>query len=212
MIVFALFWIVDADAAIYKWKDENGRTHFTDDPTKVPEEFRDKPFLRGNTSQAPKPKEKNVQDEGGETADKKEGAEGEKKADDKKESLTEAQRSAAEAAVSFLQADIPRYEKFNAYPPSRMKFRLLREEVKGTIPQKQALLGQVKQHDIPEFKAITGFLKASIAAAEKTAKLVTPATATIMKRTLPIMNRLKSETEQEKQLLESLETALGGKK
>jgi hypothetical protein len=43
LIFFALIWLADAEAAIYKWKDENGKTHFTDDSTKVPQEFQDKP-------------------------------------------------------------------------------------------------------------------------------------------------------------------------
>ncbi len=45
LIFFALLWTVDADAAIYKWEDENGKTYFTDDPTKVPEAFRKNPFI-----------------------------------------------------------------------------------------------------------------------------------------------------------------------
>lgn len=39
IIGLALCWVLasaPADAKIYKWKDENGKTHFTNDPTKVP--------------------------------------------------------------------------------------------------------------------------------------------------------------------------------
>ena len=36
-ILFLLFlWASPAWAVLYKWKDENGSTHFTDDITKVP--------------------------------------------------------------------------------------------------------------------------------------------------------------------------------
>lgn len=39
IIGLALCWVLastPAHAKIYKWKDENGKTHFTNDPTKVP--------------------------------------------------------------------------------------------------------------------------------------------------------------------------------
>lgn len=77
LIFFALLWIVDADAAIYKWKDENGKTHFTDDPTKVPEAFRKNPFVKGSISrrETPKSKEKRVQGEGDEPSEEKDPAE-----------------------------------------------------------------------------------------------------------------------------------------
>ncbi|HCK68730.1 MAG TPA: hypothetical protein DHW17_05560, partial [Nitrospina sp.] len=38
---FLLFlWASPAWAVLYKWKDENGSTHFTDDITKVPPEYK----------------------------------------------------------------------------------------------------------------------------------------------------------------------------
>lgn len=62
-----------------------------------------------------------------------------------------------------------------------MKFRRLKEKVVGTIPQKQALLEQVKQYDVPVLKAVAGFLEASIVADEKTEKLTVPAIQYVMK-------------------------------
>jgi hypothetical protein len=214
LIFFALIWLADAEAAIYKWKDENGKTHFTDDSTKVPQEFQDKPFIKGRQPQreTPKPKEEKAQGEGGETSAEKKPGENEKKEDDKKkEGITEAQRSALEAAVSFLKADIPRYEKFYTYPPSRSKFRVLKQAVAGATAQKQGLFGQVKQHDLPELKAVAGFLDASIAADEKSQKIM-PTTITSTRQTQALVSRLKGETETEKKLLEQLTAALSAKK
>ena len=31
-----------ASAKIYKWKDENGKTHYTDSPAKIPKKYRSK--------------------------------------------------------------------------------------------------------------------------------------------------------------------------
>jgi len=198
------------EAAIYKWKDENGKTHFTDDPTKVPEAFRKKPFIKGSKSRKEtlNSRQKKAPDE--EASDKKGVAETENKEGDKQEGLTEAQRSIAEATVNFLREDISRYEKFYTYPASRSKFRAIKGAVAGATPQKQALLAQVSSDDLPLFEEIAGFLETSIAAYRKFQKVV-PSTITSTRQTHALMNRLKSEAGQENQLLEKLTTALNTK-
>ena len=198
------------EAAIYKWKDENGKTHFTDDPTKVPEAFRKKPFIKGSKSRKEtlNSRQKKAPDE--EASDKKGVAETENKEGDKQEGLTEAQRSIAEATVNFLREDISRYEKFYTYPASRSKFRAIKGAVAGATPQKQALLAQVSSDDLPLFEEIAGFLETSIAEDDKSQKVV-PSTITSTRQTHALMNRLKSEAGQENQLLEKLTTALNTK-
>ena len=198
------------EAAIYKWKDENSKTHFTDDPTKVPEAFRKKPFIKGSKSRKEtlNSRQKKAPDE--EASDKKGVAETENKEGDKQEGLTEAQRSIAEATVNFLREDISRYEKFYTYPASRSKFRAIKGAVAGATPQKQALLAQVSSDDLPLFEEIAGFLETSIAEDEKSQKVV-PSTITSTRQTHALMNRLKSEAGQENQLLEKLTTALNTK-
>ena len=198
------------EAAIYKWKDENGKTHFTDDPTKVPEAFRKKPFIKGSKSRKEtlNSRQKKAPDE--EASDKKGVAETENKEGDKQEGLTEAQRSIAEATVNFLREDISRYEKFYTYPASRSKFRAIKGAVAGATPKKQALLAQVSSDDLPLFEEIAGFLETSIAEDEKSQKVV-PSTITSTRQTHALMNRLKSEAGQENQLLEKLTTSLNTK-
>ena len=211
VLFFALLWVVDADATIYKWKDENAKIHFTDDPTNVPEAYRQKPFLKGiqRQKEAPNSKKGKVQSEG-DASGKIEGVESEKKEGDKQKGLTDAQRSTVEGVVNFLKADIPRYDKFYTHPPSRSKFRLIKLAVEGATPQKQSLLGQLSQHDLPLFESIAEFLKTSIAEDEKSRKIL-PTTITSTRQTQALINRLKSETEQEVQLLETLTSALNAK-
>ena len=211
LIVFVIgfLWLANADAAIYKWRDKNGKIHFTDDPTKVPEAFRKKPFIRNPKAQTPELKKKQASGEEGEVTEKEsvtdQPADLEKK--EGEEGLTEAQRSTAEAVVGFLNVDIPRYEKFNSWPASRSKFRLLKEAVAGATPQKQALLGQVSSSDLPLFKEIAEFLKTSITEDEQAQKVL-PTTITSRRQTQALTNRLKSEAGKEKQLLEKLTEAL----
>lgn len=207
LLFFALIWVVNADAAIYKWKDENGKLHFTDDPTRVPEEYRQKPFINDSS----KPREIEIAVNEDDVPSKKNDIESEKKEGDKQEGLTDAQRSTVEAVVNFLKEDISRYDKFYAYPPSRSKFRLIKLAVAGATPQKQALLGQVSQHDLPLLESIAGFLEASISEDEKS-QAVMPTTIVSTRQTQALMNRLKSEAGQEKQFLGKLTATLGSPK
>ena len=52
-IIFLIFGAIllhlsgdGCEAAVYKWKDETGKIHFTDDPNRVPEVFRKEHFKR----------------------------------------------------------------------------------------------------------------------------------------------------------------------
>ena len=210
VIFFVLIWFVDAEAVIYKWKDDNGKTHFTDDPTKVPEAFREKPFLENskNTNEEVKSGREKDQVEGNVVSEKNEDVE---KEDGKQAGLTDAQRSTIEAVVNFLKEDIPRYDKIYTYPPSRSKFRALKLAVAGSTAQKKGILEQVNQHDLPLLDSVSEFLKASIVADEKSQKVL-PTTIVSTRQTQTLMNRLKSEAGQEAQLLEKLTDALNAEK
>lgn len=209
VIFLALIWVVDAEAVIYKWKDDNGKTHFTDNPTKVPEAFRKKPFLKNSTTSKEKikPDREKVRGEEDVASDK---TEEEKKEDDKPKGLTDAQRSTIEAVVNFFKEDIHRYDEIYTYPPSRSKFRLLKQAVAGSTSQKIGILEQVSQHELPLLDSVSEFLKTSIAADEKSQKVM-PTTIVSTRQTQALMNRLKSESGQEAQLLEKLTAALNAK-
>jgi hypothetical protein len=213
IVFFILIWFTDVDAVIYKWRDENGISHFTDNPNKVPKAYREKPFIKEILSQRnnAEPKDKDAQVEEDEKIEKKDPTKDKIKEIEKKEGLTEAQRLAIKKAMNFLHTNILRYEKFYKYPPSRSKFRIMKQAVASATVQKKELLGQVNEHNIPVLKAIAGYLKVSIAE-DKRAQKVMPTTITSTRQTLILMNRLKGETEKEKQLLTTLTSALKTKK
>ena len=213
VILFIFIWFTDVNAAIYKWRDENGITHFTDNLTKVPKAFREKPFIKNLLPRKIKsePKKKNTQSKRIEAIKRDEPAEDKIKEDKEKEGLTEAQRLAIEKVINFLKIDILRYEKFYTYPPSRSKFRVIKQAMASATVQKQELLGQVKQHNIPVFKEIAGYLNESIAE-DKRSQKVMPTTITSTRQTLILVNRLKDETEKGTLLLIRLTLALKTKK
>jgi hypothetical protein len=213
IIFFILIWFTNVDAAIYKWRDENGKTHFTDNLTKVPKAFRKKSFIKDLLPRKIKsePKKKNIPSKRIDAIKREEPAEDKIKEDKEKEGLTEAQRLAIEKVINFLKTDIHRYEKFYTYPPSRSKFRIIKQAVASSTVQKQELLRQVNQHNLPVFKEIAGYLDESIAEDKKSQKVM-PTTITSTRQTLILVNRLKDETEKKTLLLIRLTLALKTKK
>ena len=213
IIFFILIWFTNVDAAIYKWRDENGKTHFTDNLTKVPKAFRKKSFIKDLLPRKIKsePKKKNIPSKRIDAIKREEPAEDKIKEDKEKEGLTEAQRLAIEKVINFLKTDIHRYEKFYTYPPSRSKFRIIKQALASSTVQKQELLRQVNQHNIPVFKEIAGYLDESIAE-DKRSQKVMPTTITSTRQTLILVNRLKDETEKKTLLLIRLTLDLKTKK
>jgi hypothetical protein len=203
------------EAAVYKWKDETGKTHFTDDLNRVPEEFREEYFNRKLPAAIPKSKSPIKAEE--KSDQEKEGVAPEESEEDteKEEGLTAAEKSAAEAVIAFFKEDIPRYDEIYKIPSGYRnngirKWKTLKRTAVATIPQKQALVEQVSTSERPLFKEITGFLKKAIQADEEVATYG----ALISKNTRPRVNKLSSrlnaQAASEEKYIEQLEEALTG--
>ena len=213
IIFFILILFTNVDATTYKWRDKNGITHYTDNLTKVPKAFREKPFIKNFLPRKRKsePKKKNTKSKRIEAIKRNEPAEDKIKEDKEKEGFTEGQRLTIEKVINFLKTDILRYKIFYTYPPSRSKFRIIKQAVASSTVQKQELLRQVNQHNIPVFKEIAGYLDKSIAE-DKRSQKVMPTTITSTRQTLILINRLKDETDKGTLLLIRLTLALKTKK
>ncbi len=207
------------EAAVYKWKDETGKVHFTDDLNRVPEEFRKEHFKRKLPPTIPKSKspikhkEKSNREKEGVAPESEEDTE--KEESKKDEGLTVAEKSAADAVIAFFKEDIPRYDDLYKIPPSYgntgiRKWRKLKSAVVATIPQKQTLIEQISISERPLFKEIVSFLKKAIQADEKTSKRGMP----ISKNTRPLVNKLSSrlnaQAASEEKFIEQLKEALAG--
>ena len=48
ILILLFIFAVQVDAKMYKWRDENGKMHFTDDPTKVPQKHLKPPSTTAN--------------------------------------------------------------------------------------------------------------------------------------------------------------------
>ena len=152
-------WMVHAPlaaeaAGVFTWKDERGQIHFTDDPQKIPKRHRPNAVhkkMRDWPSVAP------AQGSGAENSHK-----GENKNDSASAPLAE-EAGMMQETLGFLRGDIERYKKYADFVPQRRNAILLRQEIEGALPAKQALADKLKDAEHPALVEAKAFLKQSIA-------------------------------------------------
>lgn len=150
-------------SSIYKWKDERGKVHFTDDPLKIPLLYRSDPNLDKRRALPPpkssikKPQESASKDNGESPAGDQGKPGDDPEADKKKEELT-----AMQDALSFLKSDAERYKKYADYVPQQRHAILLRKEIVSALPAKEGLAKKLAAHDSTLIKQIQSYLKTSL--------------------------------------------------
>lgn len=153
-------------ASIYKWKDDQGKVHFTDDPLKIPSRYRSGPDLEKRRALPPpksslpkSPEPEITASEDNATEDLKNPDEKTNDSDtDKKENELTAMRE----ALSFLESDAQRYKKYEDYVPQHRHAVLLRQDIVSVLPSKEALAKKLEQSDSTLLKQVTSYLKGSL--------------------------------------------------
>ncbi len=209
---FLILFSANSEAAIYKWKDEYGKIHFTDDPNRVPEEFRqDKMKLRTLPKTSTKKEiSKPRKEEDTPPGEIKEIA---KETEKKSNELTEAEKSAFEVVTAFFEEDMPRYDAIYKRPLSngnagKRKWKVLRNTVIATIPQKEGLVDQISSSVLPLFKEIASFLKQIIEEDEKLKKVLPLLSDNTRPQVNKLSNRLKNQASREEEFLKQIEEAI----
>ncbi len=146
-------------SSIYKWKDEQGKVHFTDDPLKIPPHYRSDPNLekiRGLPSSR-KQMSKTSADSAAE-----EQTEQDEKTDDSDAENEKKELASMQAALNFLKSDVQRYKKYKDYVPQHRHAVVLRNEIVNVIPSKDALLKKLGKPDSTLLKQVSSYLKISL--------------------------------------------------
>ncbi len=152
-----------ADAAgIYKWKDDAGRVHFTDNPQKIPEKYRKRARVkkmryRNPPASAAKPVA------GAGQGDALSPADGQNPPAAGMPGPMGDESKMMQETIAFLKQDIARYTKYEDYVPQRRSALQLRETIVGALPAKEALVDKLKEAQSASLKEAQSFLKASIA-------------------------------------------------
>lgn len=179
-------------SSIYKWKDEKGKVHFTDDPLKIPHRYRSDPNLDKRRGLPPiksssrKSENKASTDGTAENQKDKEEKTDDSVADKKKEKELVAMRD----ALSFLKSDVERYKKYETYVPQQRHATLLRNDIVSVLPSKEALAKKLEPLDSSLAKQISGYLKTSLQKDYEAKKREYP------RRTIFITERLRINGEQ----------------
>jgi hypothetical protein len=224
--IFLFLWAIllhlssyESEATVYKWKDESGKIHFTDEPNRVPEEYRKEHFKKKLPPPIDKSKtqikikeksdlQKKRVDSGNEKDTKNEELK-------KVEELTADEKSAAEAVIAFFEEDNPRYDEIYKISPGYgnsgiRKWKTLMRTEAATIPKKKALMDQISVLERHLFKEITLFLKKVIESDEEVSKYGALTSKNTRPRIKKLSSRLNAQAATEKKFLERLKEALTG--
>ncbi len=188
-------FVVQATAGVssfYKWKDGQGKVHFTDDPLKIPSQYRS-PGKAEKRRALPPPKPEPV--------DSSASAEKEKEAEIKK--IGEKEQAAMQDALSFLKGDILRYKKYDDYIPAVRHARVLTNDIAAALPAKEALGEKLEEYDSALLNEIQSFIKKSLLQ-DYQAKDLWPR----RRGFIEVRLRLAGEVSEKEQLIEKLEKEL----
>jgi len=165
-LLFFISPVFSGVASIYKWKDEQGKVHFTDDPLKIPLRYRSDPDLEKIRALPSKnirrkasanSKDQKAQGKVTDASDAKQNEGDENKANDKKTEL-----AAMRDALGFLKNDVQRYKKYDDYVPQHRHAIVLRAEIVNVIPAKEALAKKLETSDSTLLKQVSSYLKTSL--------------------------------------------------
>lgn len=208
-MIFALLgWFAfqpdPAIAKIYKYKDENGRIHFTDDASKIPLRYREQGAVkkfRGVNEPTPAPGAPpgfpgQASAGGGENGDGED------------EGLSSKDEGLVKKAIQVFKFGIALGDRFkNAYP-SFPNGQGAVDSIQSALPLKESMASEMEGTRVPELQEALGFLKQSIAIDQQT----TSVGAGLTRRIAGIFSRLKAEGEQQAALIQKLEQALADSK
>jgi colicin import membrane protein len=212
-LIFALLvWVAlqpePVFAKIYKYKDEHGKTHFTDDASKIPARYRNKDSVKkfrgvneptpatGTSSEFPGQKSKG-KDVGKSSESKQEDA-----------GLSSQDEALANKTIQVFRVGVALGNKYKNVQPTFPNGQGAVNAIQSALPLKESLASELAGTKAPELKEALGFLKQSIAVDQQT----TSVGSGLKTRIVGILNRLGSEGAQQSALIKKLGKALGDSK
>ena len=200
-MIFALLWLVAVQpdsviAKIYKYKDENGKTHFTDDPSNIPMRYRKKDSMdsfRGVSDPTPDTSSKSSKDKDKDKSKSK-----------KKAGLSSQDVSLIKKTIQVLKAGVALGEKYKNTMPTFPNALAAVNAINSALPLKESLASDLEGTKVSQLQGALSFLKKSISTDKQT-----QANSSGLKRQIAnIFARLVSEGEQQSAMINGLEKAL----
>ena len=168
--IFTIWFAQPVYAGLYKWTDDTGRVHYTDDEGKIPIKYRTKNRLKKLRALDDHTVISNVapgSSNGGKSAN---GAGPGGKTE--KGILSEQEEKAAKDTISFFDSENARSEKYRGKPNYSPTYQKLKVDIKNNLPQKNNLIAALEKSKNPALKDAYGFLKKSGAGDQSRLKAV----------------------------------------
>ena len=190
-------------AKIYKYKDDNGKTHFTDDASKIPARYRNKDSVkkfRGVNEPTPSSGTSSGLS-GQNSSGKGDGGSSEKGMD---AGLSSQDEGLVKKAIQVFKVGIALGKQYENSQPNSPNGRRAVNNIQGSLPIKENLASELARAKAPELKEALGFLKKSIAVDKQTTSIG----AGLKTRIVGIFQRLANEGKQQAALIQKLEQGL----
>jgi len=191
-------------AKIYKYKDDHGRTHFTDDASKIPLRFRDKESVKkfkgvNEPDPAPGtfpglPTQKSTGKDGGKSSKNKQEDAG----------LSSQDEGLVKKCIQIFKAGVALGNQYEHNYPNFPNGQGAIDAIQSALPQKEGLASELAGTKVPVLMEALRFLKKSIAVDKQT----TSVGQGLTRRIAGIFSRLSDEAKQQTALIQKLEQAL----
>lgn len=194
-------------AKVYKYKDDQGKIHFTDDPSQIPLKYRKKnkmekfrevfePNSSGKSSSSfgATGTQKGT---GGATA-------GKAGAGDEDEGFSEKDEASAKKTIQVFKDGVALANRYKGAYPNFANVRGLIDAMQSALPQKESLAKELTGTKVPELQDSLAFLNQSIAEDKKN-----KSTGTALKKAIVgIFSRVASDAQKQTALIEKIEKAM----
>jgi hypothetical protein len=196
LLVWVAFQPEPVFAKIYKYKDDNGKTHFTDDASKIPARYRNKNSVK---------RFKGVHDPAPASGTSGQAlASGDEDNVEKEEGLSEKDVGLMNKTIQIFKAGAALGSQYENKHPSFANGQGAIDAIQGALPSKVSLADELAGTKVPELKEALGFLTKSIAVDKDTKSIGVG----LKRRIVGIFNRLKSEGKEQAALVKKLEKGL----
>ncbi len=204
-MIFALLgWIAfqpdPAIAKIYKYKDDNGKIHFTDDASRIPMRYRNKGSVKKFKGvNEPTPAPGAPPGSPGQAS-----AEGESGVEEEEAGLSAKDEGLVKKTINVFKVGIALGNRYKNVQPNFSNGQRAVNTIQSSLPLKKSLASELAGTKVPELQAARSFLNKSIAVDEQTKSIG----AGLKTRIAGIFSRFASEGQQQAALIDRLERAL----
>ncbi len=206
VLVLALLWLCQTPiwAGIYKWKDDQGKVHFTDDKSRIPLKYRGHlEKFKGVTEPKPKPVEaEQVKEAVAPEPGAEEKAAEEKAAEKQKTAEIVAALKETKQYLEYENASNERLIKF--VKPTKFHGRNYMNEVRKKLPRKKKLAEKLSKFKDSVLIMANSYLTKTIAL-DESEKM---GGAGYLERILALNQRLKTQVETKKKIIRRIKARL----